>query len=144
MNAARQVYGSCAARGQAAVLVTGEPGAGKSDLVLRLLDRGFQLVADDRVDIAVGYASPPPSLAGLLEVRGLGVLRVPYLARARLALLVRLVRATPRLPEPQRDPEFDLPVVQLIPDAASAPQRVALALDCALGRLGQLAGAFAA
>lgn len=144
MNAARQVYGSCAARDHAAVLVTGEPGSGKSDLVLRLLDRGFELVADDRVDIAEGYASAPASLAGLLEVRGLGILRLPYLTRARLALLVRLAPATIRLPEPRRDAAFDLPVVQLVAEAASAPQRVALALDCALGRLDQLVGAFAA
>lgn len=144
MNAPRQVYGSCAAREGHAVLVTGPSGAGKSDLVLRLLDRGFQLVADDRVDVAGGYASVPAALAGLLEVRGLGILRLPYIARARLALLVQLVGEAPRLPEPQRDAEFGVPVIRVIPDTASAPQRVALALDCALGRIDQLAGAFAA
>lgn len=144
MNAPRQVYGSCAARDGEAVLVTGEPGSGKSDLVLRLLDRGFQLVADDRVEIADGYASPPPALAGLLEVRGLGILRLPYLSRARLVLLVQLDREAARLPEPRRDQRFGLPMIGLVPDAASAPQRVALALDCALGRLSQHTGAFAA
>lgn len=144
MNAPRQVSGSCAARDGDAVLVTGASGAGKSDLVLRLLDHGFQLVADDRVEVIDGYASAPAALAGLLEVRGLGILRLPYVGRARLALLVQLAEETPRLPEPQRDPEFGLPVVRLVPDTASAPQRVALALDCALGKLGQLAGAFAA
>ncbi|HET8996083.1 MAG TPA: HPr kinase/phosphatase C-terminal domain-containing protein [Acetobacteraceae bacterium] len=144
MNAPRQVYGSCAARDGHAVLVTGPSGAGKSDLVLRLLDRGFQLVADDRVELAGGYASAPAALAGLLEVRGLGILRLPYLQRARLALLVRIARETHRLPAPQQDAEFGVPVIRLIPDSASAPQRVALALDCALGRIGQVAGAFAA
>jgi len=144
MNAARQVYASCAARGGQAVLVTGEPGSGKSDLVLRLLDRGFELVADDRVDIAAGYASAPAALAGLLEVRGLGILRLPYLPRARLALLVRLSGEPERLPLPERDPDHGLPVIGVRPDAASAAQRVALALDCALGRVSQHAGAFAA
>ena len=144
MNPARQVYGSCAARDGEAVLVTGPPGAGKSDLVLRLLSRGFMLVADDRVQLSAGYASAPDPLAGLLEVRGLGILRLPYVKCARLALLVQLASEIDRLPQPRVDAEFGLPVVQVNAAAASAPERVALALDCALGRVAQLAGAFAA
>jgi HPr kinase/phosphorylase len=144
-----RVHGSCAARNGRGVLLTGSPGAGKSDLVLRLLDRGFALVADDQVEIAAGVARAPPSLAGLLEVRGLGIVRLPYLAAVSLSLVVHLsgpdlADSGPRLPEPVRDPLLDLPVIRLDPRAASAPIRVALALDCALGRVAQGAGVFAA
>jgi HPr kinase/phosphorylase len=113
-------------------------------LLLRLLDRGFILVADDRVDIEDGYAMPPAPLAGLLEVRGLGIVRMPHLARAQLALAVDLAGSAERLPTSRRHPELGLPLVAIDPRAASAAQRVALALDCTLGLVSQVAGAFAA
>ena len=137
-----QIHGSCASRNGAGVIVTGPAGSGKSDLVLRLLDRGFMLVADDRVDVEDGAASPPPPLAGLLEVRGLGLLRLPWLAPVRLALAVELSGRAERLPEPIRHPALGLPMIRLDPAAPSAAQRVCLALDCALGSVRQLAGAF--
>jgi HPr kinase/phosphorylase len=135
-----QIHASCAAREGSGVLLLGPPGSGKSDLVLRLLDRGFMLVADDRVDIVDLVASPPASLAGLLEVRGLGVMRMPHLPRARLSLVVDLGAHGTRLPEPMRHPDLDLPMVALDARCASAAQIVALALDCAEGRVTQLAG----
>lgn len=144
MTVRRQVYGSCAARDGDGVLVLGEPGSGKSDLVLRLISLGFALVADDRVDIEDGCASPPAALAGLLEVRGLGIVRLPYVAKARLVMAVQLDGECDRLPEPQRHPELGVPVIRLAARSASATQRVVLALDCALGRVSQVAGAFAA
>lgn len=123
------------------MLLAGPPGSGKSDLALRLLSRGFVLVADDRVDVEGGMARPPPGLAGLLEVRGLGIVRLPYAAESRLALIAELDQAV-RLPTPARDPVLGLPVIRVTPFAASAPDCVALALECALGRVVQLAGAF--
>jgi HPr kinase/phosphorylase len=126
------------------VLLIGPPGAGKSDLLLRLLARGFDLVADDRVDIVARIARPVPALAGLLEVRGLGIVRLPYAASARLALVVELSDAAMRLPLPGRHDTLDLPMARIDARAASAPDRVALALDCALGRVTQVCGAFAA
>jgi HPr kinase/phosphorylase len=141
-----QIHGSCAARDGMGVVLLGAPGAGKSDLLLRLLDGGFALVADDRVEIEHGIARAPQALAGLLEVRGLGILRLPFVAEARLALAVELTPHPPigeRLPEPRRHPTLDLPLVTIDPRAASAAARVGLALDCALGRIGQVAGAFA-
>ncbi len=138
-----QIHASCAARDGAGVLLRGPAGCGKSDLLLRLLDRGFVLVADDRVDIENGQASPPATLAGLLEVRGLGIMQLPYLASAQLALAVELGAAAARLPEPARDPELGVPTIALDAFAPSAAQRVALALDCVQGRAHQLVGAFA-
>jgi HPr kinase/phosphorylase len=126
------------------VLLIGPSGSGKSDLALRLLGRGFLLVADDRVDIDNGVAAPPAALAGLLEVRGLGIVRLPYAATARLALVAELGIAAERLPAVGRHAGLGLPLVRLDPTAASAPERLALALDCALGRVSQVAGAFAA
>jgi len=138
-----QIHASCAARDGAGVLVMGAPGSGKSDLVLRLLDRGFALVADDRVEIEDGIARAPAPLAGLLEVRGLGILRLPFVASARLALAVALDVPPLRLPAPARHGPTGLPLLALDAARPAAPQIVALALDCALGRLAQPAGAFA-
>jgi HPr kinase/phosphorylase len=126
MQAGRQVHGSCVSRDGDGVLLIGPSGSGKSDLALRLLGRGFSLVADDRVDIEDGVAAPPPALAGLLEVRGLGIVRLPYAASARLALVAELGVAAERLPAPGRH------------------TGLGLALDCALGRVSQVAGAFTA
>ena len=142
MGSLGQIHASCVSREGAGVLLLGPPGSGKSDLALRLLSRGFILVADDRVVIERGLARPAPGLAGLLEVRGLGIVRLAHVVEARLALAVEL-DAAPRLPEPRRHASLDLPLVAVEAFAASAPERVALALDCALGRVPQVAGAFA-
>ncbi len=136
-----QVHASCAARHGQGVLLIGAPGSGKSDLLLRLLDHGFRLVADDRVEIEGNRARPPDALAGLLEVRGLGNMRMAYEAPVTLALAVALGRGE-RMPSPARHP-LGLPLVAIDPALASAPARVGLALDCATGLAAQVAGAFA-
>jgi HPr kinase/phosphorylase len=139
-----RLHASCAARDACGVLLLGPSGSGKSDLLLRLLDRGFALVADDQVEVEDGIASAPAALAGLVEVRGLGIVRLPCITAARLALAVRLRAPGERLPDAARpDPLLAVPCVALDPWTASAPLRVSLALDCALGRTAQVAGAFA-
>lgn len=142
MTQERRLHGTCVAREGAGVLLIGPPGQGKSDLALRLMDRGFQLVADDQVIVRDGIASAPEALAGLLEVRGLGIVRTGWIAGAQLALVVALGEAE-RLPRPERDADLDLPCVHIDASACSAPERIALALDCALGRVAQVAGTFA-
>ncbi|HEY6431631.1 MAG TPA: HPr kinase/phosphatase C-terminal domain-containing protein [Acetobacteraceae bacterium] len=148
MNALRHIHASCVARDGAGVLLLGPPGSGKSDLALRLISRGFLLVGDDQVTIQRDTVRPAAALAGLLEVRGLGIVRMPFAAEAKLVLMVDLApgrspaEMTSRMPEPCRTRE-GVPVIALDPCAASAPDRVILALDCALGRVTQLAGAFA-
>ncbi len=124
------------------MLLIGPPGSGKSDLLLRLMQHGFSVVADDQVIIEDGLARAPATLAGLLEIRGLGIVRVAHAAMVRLALVVELAGPVDRLPEPARHTALDLPMMRLDPWRASAPSIVAMALDCALGRVSQLAGAF--
>ena len=140
-EAARTLHATCVARDGAGVLLLGPPGAGKSDLALRLLARGFDLVADDQVILTGTEAAPPPALAGLLEIRGLGIIRRPFVAPVRLALRVRLGPPGPRLPQALPP---GLAEIQLDAAAPSAPERVAMALDCATGRAVAVAGAFAA
>jgi HPr kinase/phosphorylase len=144
MEDRQRFHASCVSLKGEGVLVTGPPGSGKSDLVLRLLGRGFDLVADDQVEIADGIAYAPPALAGLLEVRGVGIVRLPHVAQAKLALIVRLGDdAAPRMPTAEQDETHRLPVLRLDPKCVSAVDRVALVLDCAQGRVMQVVGAFA-
>ncbi len=137
------MHGTCVSRNGDAILILGPPGSGKSDLALRLISRGFDLIADDQVDIRGHTVSCPDALAGLLEVRGLGIVRLPHTVEARLALIVELGPRADRLPEPVRHDRLDCPVISVDAAAASAPERVTLALDCALGIVRQVAGAFA-
>jgi HPr kinase/phosphorylase len=129
----------CSAQGDDAVLLLGPTGAGKSDLLLRLIQTGFMLVADDQVLVEDGYCAAPSALAGLLEVRGLGIFRLPFLPRARLRLVVNLGIETVRLPEPKTHPTLGVPKITLDPLHPSAPARLALALEAVT----QLCGVFA-
>ena len=145
------IHGSCAARQGDAVLILGAPGSGKSDLLLRLLQRGWQLVADDQVECGPdGRVAAPAALHGLLEVRGLGVfegLEVEAAARLRLVAALAPRGGIPRLPLPAAwtdGPGPPVPRIALDPFEASAPAKLALALDAATGRRRQRAGAFAA
>ena len=117
-------------------LVEGPSGAGKSDLALRALDRGFRLVADDRVVVFASggalFGRAPKPLAGLIEVRGLGVTALASLPYCRIGLRVRLVDdEVERLPEPAMEPLLGLalPAAPLRPFEASAPARLALLLE---------------
>jgi HPr kinase/phosphorylase len=143
MQSQRRMHGSCVSKDDDAILLLGPPGSGKSDLVLRLLARGFELVADDQVTINDGIVSGPTELAGLLEVRGLGIVRLPHRSNARLVLVVELGGRADRMPMPGLHPDLSVPLVHVDAAAASAPDRVALALECATGRVSQVAGAFA-
>jgi HPr kinase/phosphorylase len=137
------MHASCAARDGLGILLTGSPGCGKSDLLLRLLDRGFALVADDQVAIGEdGMARAPASLAGLIEIRGLGIMRFPFIAAARPVLVAQLGKHIARLPSPRRDPVLDLPAIAIDPRPATAAQVAVLAFETVTGRAIQHAGAF--
>lgn len=90
--------------GGRALLIEGPPGSGKSSLALALIDRGAGLIGDDAVTLfqkgEMLIAAPPPNIAGLLEVRGIGLVHLPVAAPAPVALVLELAGAVPeRLPE---------------------------------------------
>jgi HPr kinase/phosphorylase len=143
------IHASAAAWGSDAVLFRGPSGAGKSDLVLRLIGRGWQLVADDQVMLEGAGVSAPPALRGMLEIRGLGIFTtLPLAENARLRLVVDLAARAdvPQLPEPAfwQGPAGAVPRITLHAFEASACDKVIYALGAATGRLHQKAGAFAA
>jgi len=117
-----------------AVVIEGRSGSGKSDLALRLIDRGAALIADDQT-LAVRQgqalvARCPPTIAGRLEVRGLGLLPVAAADEALVALIVRLGEEDQRMPERRvrRVAGIAVREVTLDPFRASAPIKVELAL----------------
>ncbi|MGC9954660.1 MAG: HPr kinase/phosphatase C-terminal domain-containing protein [Rhizomicrobium sp.] len=124
----------------AGVLLLGNSSAGKSDLALRLIALGATLVADDRTDLYVWggrlYARAPARLAGLIEVRGIGILKLPHAPRARIALVVELGQGAARLPGHRcyRPPaalglaaNAAPPIVKIAPFEASAPAKIVAA-----------------
>ncbi|MBI1404756.1 MAG: HPr kinase/phosphorylase [Caulobacter sp.] len=114
-------------------LIEGPSGSGKSDLALRCLDAGARLVADDRVvlwrDQDRLYGRAPDALSGLLEVRGLGIIRTTPLAFCAIDLVVTCVPgpdAVERLPDGERVERADLPLPchRLWPFEPSAPLKL--------------------
>ena len=138
--ASQTVHASTVAIDGRAVLITGTSGSGKSDLALRLLDRGFALVSDDQTVVRRDgdrlIASAPPQIAGKLEIRGIGIMDMETQSDVPVALLVELTSDIERLPENNRERPVlgvALPLISVDAMTASAPSKVALALD-RLGR----------
>jgi serine kinase of HPr protein (carbohydrate metabolism regulator) len=118
------------------VLITGPSGSGKSDLALRLLDRGFTLVSDDQTIVRREgnklIASAPPNIAGKLEIRGVGIVEMDTVKDVPVALVVQLTSEIERLPDERRERPvlgIKLPLVSVDALTASAASKVALALD---------------
>lgn len=100
---------SAVAIGGRALMIDGPPGSGKSSLALALIDRGAKLIGDDGVTLTLTgervMVSPPPNIAGLIEIRGVGLAELPLAAPTPLAMILTLGNAGERLPEavPTRD-----------------------------------------
>lgn len=131
------VHGTCVAIDEFGVLIIGPPGSGKSDLALRLVDLGARLVADDYLYVEASgqelLATVPDTIAGMMEVRGLGIVTLPYLDTCRVGLCVELVEPArvPRLPKSGRMTTYenlDIPSFELSPFEASAAAKVKLAV----------------
>ena len=130
------LHATTIALGDWAVALCGPPGAGKSDLALRMLDQGAILVSDDQTLLNPRdgriLASPPVNIAGKLEVRGLGLFDVPYRSAVPLGLVVDLrpQAEIERLPETAYRELCGVPVraIALDPGGLSAPQKLRLAL----------------
>ena len=130
------IHASCVAAGSRGILLLGVSGQGKSDLALRLIDRGARLVADDRCDIWFErdrlWCRPPEALAGKLEVRGIGIIERPWTAPVPLALAVRLTDRYDRMPainQVEMVAGHPLPALLLSAFEASAPMKILLALE---------------
>jgi len=130
------LHASCVELDGLGVVLLGASGSGKSDLALRLIDAGARLVADDRLTIErrgdLLFGMPPPALAGLLEVRGFGIVALPWRARSRLGLVVEL---QPEAPQPRLPASeaygllgLALPRLRLDPRTPSAVAKIRLAL----------------
>ncbi len=134
---AGQAFGTPADIG---VLLLGASGAGKSDIALRLIDGGAILVADDRVELFVLrrmlWARAPRRGAGLIEIRGVGIVKIPHAARVRIGLAVELGEDVMRLPKHRRykvpaalglTKSAAPPLVKVAPFETSAPAKIAAA-----------------
>jgi len=146
MPAEPTVHATCVCTGGAGVLITGPSGSGKSALALELIDTPGHgaggslletvLVADDRVLLerreGTLFASAPHQLAGRLEVRGLGILRLPHAERVPLRLIVRLCpwHEIERMPAPETEEVrgVSLPLVRIDADRPRAAARLRAAL----------------
>lgn len=138
------IHGTCVALGESAVVLTGASGSGKSDLALRFIhqtpkDLDPALVADDQIFVTEIdgrlIARAPDTIAGRIEIRGVGIVSVPFRPEAQIRLFVDLVRPedVPRLqPEPlpvRTVRDFKVPIVAIAPFEASAHLKLRFAIS---------------
>ncbi|MET4895975.1 HPr kinase/phosphatase C-terminal domain-containing protein [Sphingomonadaceae bacterium jetA1] len=129
------IHATCVAIGDTGVLLRGASGSGKSDLALRLIDRGAELVSDDYCHVSAIegrlYVTPPDRIAGRIEVRGVGILALPYRPFAIAGLVVDLGEE-PRLPDPAETviAGMTVPLVSITPFPASAPIKIERLVAC--------------
>jgi serine kinase of HPr protein (carbohydrate metabolism regulator) len=133
---AETIHASTVSLNGRAVLISGPSGSGKSDLALRLLDRGFVLVSDDQTIVRRDgdrlLAAAPPNIAGKLEIRGIGIVELEQVNDVPIALLVELTGDIERLPDDSRERPIlgvKLPLVSIDAMTASAASKVGVALD---------------
>ncbi|MCU6452649.1 HPr kinase/phosphatase C-terminal domain-containing protein [Sphingomonas sp. A2-49] len=117
-----------------AVLLEGVSGTGKSDLALRLIDRGAMLVSDDQTLLMRQgerlVARPPDTIRGRIEVRGIGIVAMPHVEDVPVALIVRLGAEPMRMPERRQRRLAGVVVREVAFDAfhASTPVKIEWAL----------------
>jgi HPr kinase/phosphorylase len=132
------VHGTCIALGTKGILMRGPSGAGKSDLALRMIEGGARLVSDDQVRLRLCdggvTAFAPESIAGQIEVNGIGIIRLspPQVVRSvPVCLVVDLVTQSEVVRFPTRSYEnfmgLDIPRLALAPFEATAPTKLRLA-----------------
>ncbi len=129
------LHGSAVRLGEKGVLLLGRSGRGKSDLALQMIDRGAVLIADDQVRLSRSgdrlVAEAPPALAGLIEVRGIGIMRLPHVSgELDLAVDLDLDEEETRLPGPMIATwhGLDLRKIRIKAESVSAVARIKMAL----------------
>lgn len=131
----KNIHATAVKIGEYGVLLTGASGSGKSDLALRLIDRGAMLISDDQV-ILDSESGPPilrqaPNIQGKLEVRGIGIIDFDSAENANLRLIVKLGNIPERLPSSFARSDFfgySIPHICLSGFETSAPIKVEIAL----------------
>lgn len=129
-------HASCVAIKDAGILITGPSGSGKSDLALRLIDRGAILISDDYVELYRHDTQllmvAPPGIAGKMEVRSLGIFDCEHVSNIPLRLQVRLKPQIERYPmdsQTETIMTMSIPTITINPAEASAPIKVEMALN---------------
>ena len=134
-NAPLVMQATAVSIGGKALILEGPPGSGKSSLALALIDRGAELIGDDGVTLerkkSQIVASPPPNIAGLIEMRGIGLISIPVTASIPVSLILTLGEAGERLPAGSvtRDVMgLAIPVLSFVPGAIAPAIRAEMAL----------------
>lgn len=138
MSQQTKLHGSLVMFQGAGILITGGSGVGKSDLALRLIEAGGELVSDDQVvvqktDLGL-VASAPPYIRGLLEIRGIGVVRMPVVPQGKIDVILSLMEdltEVERMPLPQTQTilDIDVPKWDLYPFEVSAIAKIRKIID---------------
>ena len=142
----KKVPGTCVEVEGLGVLFRGPTGSGKSDLALRLIDSGGRLIADDYTELSVENATliarAPQTIRGLLEVRGIGVLKIGGALQTNLGVIIDLVTPEQIERQPLDQSEellgIQLPLFRLFPLEASGPAKVRLVVRQIKGRITNL------
>lgn len=135
MISSETLHASCVAIDGRAVLITGPSGSGKSDLALRLIDRGAMLVSDDYTNVrrVAGEltAVAPANIFGKIEVRGIGLVEMPFESDVPIALIISISESVERMPDDEDTQVIAgvaIPRALIEPFQASAPIKIELLL----------------
>jgi serine kinase of HPr protein (carbohydrate metabolism regulator) len=135
------LHATCVSLSGTGILIRGASGSGKSDLALRLIDQGAELVSDDYCEITVEHgrlmAVTPATIAGKLEIRGVGIVKLPHVEKVAVGLIVDLCKPAEidRLPKTTNTviENIALPWIKLDPFTASAAHKVRIAVRTLTG-----------
>ena len=139
------IHGTAVSIAGEGVLIIGASGSGKSDLALRLIDRGAILISDDRV-IVVNVNDEPflqtaPNIENLIEMRGIGIVTMPSVTGIKLRLVIDLGAKVFRFIDTFADYDvagFVVPCVALAAFEASATIKVEQALKSVVDQSGAI------
>lgn len=135
-----RIHASCVSIDGSAVLLSGRSGSGKSDLALRLIDRGAALISDDYTLMARQgghlFASAPDPIRGKIELYGVGIVEMPVQDSVRARLIVLLDEEPVRMPDTASRliAGVEIPAIALSAFEASAPIKIEFALKAVLAR----------